>query len=320
MRSILYDCIDTWIQKKVFKSVHGGKPVNSFSSWRESQRIVNARGQLYVNDLCYGEEYPNSFFDILYPDENTTLPRPTLIYFHGGGFLFGDKNDGDPMAVGQSGITAMLSEICSRGFNVVSANYAFAVEYRCPVQIRQVDQLMQHLQNHPEYGLDMENVVLMGGSAGANLTAIYGLLVADEAYAKEMGISPCMCTGQLKALVVDEMVLNYTHYSRGLAMLGAAWTGERKPGKCAKLVNVVEHFQGKYLPAFFTASNVEPPFAKCALEMVEKLQDSNLPCKLYYRSQEESEALPHGFMTGFGANEYVKECFEQMLDFLKQWV
>lgn len=320
MRSVINDFLDTKIQKKVFKTVHGGKQVNSFEPWHESKRTVCSNGQLYVNDLCYGMEYPNSFFDIRYPNEDTAEKRPTVIYFHGGGFLFGDKSDGDPLAVGENGVSAMLSEISSRGYNVVSANYAFATKYRCPVQIRQVDQLMAHLLAHSEYGLDMDRVVLMGGSAGANLTAIYGLLVADEAYAKRMGITPCLTAQQLKALAIDEMVLNYKHYSKGLTILGTAWSGERKPGHMTKLVNVAEQFSGKFLPSFLTASNIEPPFEKCASEMAEKLKENNIPYELYYKAQEESEPLAHGFMATFGTNRYAKECFEQMMKFVEKWV
>lgn len=322
MRSIINDFLDTQIQKKVFKSVHGGKPVNSFEPWNESKRTVCKNGQLYVNDLCYGTEYPNSFFDIRYPCEDTTAKRPTLVYFHGGGFLFGDKSDGDPLAVGENGVSAMLSEICSRGYNVVSANYAFATKYRCPVQIRQVNQLMAHLLEHDEYGLDMDRVVLMGGSAGADLTAIYGMMVADSDYAGKIGIKPYLTAAQLKVLVVDEMILNAAHMSKGLKVLMSAWVGERNmcKGSKSQLINIAAHFNGKFPPAFFTASNIEPPFEMDASEMCKKLKQSELPYAKYYRTKEESEPLAHGFMANFGTNRYANECFEQVMNFVEKWV
>ena len=40
-----------------------------------------------INDIAYGTEFPNSFLDITYPDDNTETDRPTLFYFHGGVFL-----------------------------------------------------------------------------------------------------------------------------------------------------------------------------------------------------------------------------------------
>lgn len=322
MRSILNDFLDTQIQKRVFKTVHGGKLVNSFAPWHESQRQIDSKGQLYVNDLCYGSAYPNSFFDIRYPHADTDARRPTLIYFHGGGFLFGDKSDGDPLAVCENGVSAMLSNICSRGYNVVSANYAFATEYRFLVQLHQVNQLMAHLIEHKEYGLDMDRIVLMGGSAGADLVAIYGMMVADEGYAHKIGIKPCLTGAQLKALVVDEMILNAGHMSRGLKMLLSAWVGERnmRTGTNSQLIHIASHFNGKFPPAFFTASNIEPPFEMDASEMCRKLEQAGIPCGKYYKTQEESEPLAHGFMATFGTNRYAKECFEQAMDFVERWV
>lgn len=319
MRSFTRDAIATSVQKKVFQSVHGGKPVNSFEPWNEPKRQITPEGQLFVNDLCYGTMFPQSYFDIRYPNENTQERRPTLIYFHGGGFLFGDKSGGDPLAVGKNGVSAMLAEICTHGYNIVSANYAFATKYRFPVQISQVNQLLMHLQEHSEYGLDMDRVVIMGSSAGADLTAIYGLAVADHDYAMALGITPCIRMDQVKALVIDEFILNGAHMDKGLQILSSGWIGERDlvNSKKAKLANIMNHIDVKFPPAFLIASNVEPAFALDAQELFRVLQDRNLTAQLYYRTQEESEPLAHGFLANLGSCQYSAECFEAMMRFLQ---
>ena len=51
-----------------------------------------------ISEIEYAKDYPNSFLDIIYPDENREADRPTLFYFHGGGFFAGSKNMGDPLA------------------------------------------------------------------------------------------------------------------------------------------------------------------------------------------------------------------------------
>ena len=226
------------------------------------------------------------------------------------------------MAVGKDGTAAMLSEMCRRGFNVVSANYAFATEYRFPAQIEQVDELFAHLLARPEYGLDMDRVVLMGSSAGANLTAIYGLAVADKSYAEKLGIFPCIKPEQLKVLVIDEMILNGDHLSKGLKILASSWLGERtaKYGPKAKMINIAQHIEKNYFPAFLVASNVEPPFEMDAREMYEKLTGSGVPTELYYRSKAEGEELAHGFMANLGSNTCSRECFKQMMSFVSRWI
>ena len=81
------------IQRMLYKD---GRPINSFEPFAPAMRRVKENGQLYVTEIQYGTEYPNSFLDISYPDEDTSAPRPTVIYFHGGGFFGGDKSMGDP--------------------------------------------------------------------------------------------------------------------------------------------------------------------------------------------------------------------------------
>ncbi len=318
MRSIIRDAIAASVQKKVFQSVHGGKPINSFEPWNEPRRQMTPEGQLFVNDLCYGTTYPQSYFDIRYSGGSADTVCPTLIYFHGGGFLFGDKSGGDPLAVGKNGVSAMLAEICAQGYHVVSANYAFATKYRFPVQLHQVNQLLMHLQEHPEYGLDMSRIVIMGSSAGADLTAIYGLAVANPDYAKALGIDPCIGMEQLKALVIDEFILNGAHMDKGLRILSSGWIGERDlvNGSKAKLANVIGHLRDQYPPAFLIASNVEPAFAQDAQELSQALQKKNLPSQLYYRTQEESEALAHGFLANLGDCPYSRECFAAVMEFI----
>ena len=79
MRSIVADRIASKVQKKVFETVHGGKPINSYEPWEKSGSQLTADGQLLVNDLCYGDRYPQSFFDIRNPASDSGLfPRRRL--------------------------------------------------------------------------------------------------------------------------------------------------------------------------------------------------------------------------------------------------
>ena len=85
------------IQKMLYRN---GKPINSYQPFAPAMRRVKENGQLYVTEIQYGTDYPNSYLDITYPNEDTTVCRPTVIYFHGGGFFGGDKSMGDPVAIG----------------------------------------------------------------------------------------------------------------------------------------------------------------------------------------------------------------------------
>lgn len=86
------------IQKALYPK---GKEINPVGPQNVPDRKVRENGILYVNDIKYGNTYPNSYLDISYPTEDTSVDRPTIVYFHGGGYFGGDKVLGDPLAVNE---------------------------------------------------------------------------------------------------------------------------------------------------------------------------------------------------------------------------
>lgn len=93
--------------------------------------------------------------------------RPTLFYFHGGGFFGGSKNDGDPLA--ESDATALLDDICAEGFNIVNVDYALVPDYHFPTPLIQANFAFEFMMNHSEeYHINMNNVVIMGSSFTGN--------------------------------------------------------------------------------------------------------------------------------------------------------
>ena len=63
--------------------------INSYDPLGEPMEGEKDNGQYIITEIKYSENYPTSFLDITYPDENRETARPTLIYFHGGGFFGG---------------------------------------------------------------------------------------------------------------------------------------------------------------------------------------------------------------------------------------
>ena len=94
------------------KVTYGDKQFNSFEPYYEPINGLKENGQYLISEIKYDTEYPNSYLDITYPDGNLTADRPTLFYFHGGGFFAGSKNMGDPLAASES--TALLDDICAQ--------------------------------------------------------------------------------------------------------------------------------------------------------------------------------------------------------------
>ena len=312
------------VQAAVMAKLGRNRPVNSFVPARLAGSNVGVDGVLYLNDRQYSSEYPNSFLDIWHPDADLTTPRPVLVYFHGGGFLFGDKIAGDPLAAGPGdGIRALIDGFMEDGFCVVCPEYAFAPEHRFPTQVRQVDQVLAYLQAHAaEFALDMDRVVLMGGSAGASLSEIAGLVISDPAYGELVGIRSSIRADQVRGLIIDEAALT----SRGVSddnmrTLFEVWLGEEdlEDGAAARLIDVPTHIAGAYPPAFINTSNLEPWFVRSANDLRDALERQGLPHEYFYRDQS-VDSLEHGYVNRHATNVVAAECYRRMREFASRVV
>lgn len=314
-----YDKKALSIQKLVFQKRMNGRKVNSFRSYAVTSTKVLESGVTLVNDLQYGKTYPNSFFDIWYADKVKYPNAPTFVYIHGGGCLFGDKAEGDPLAV-VNGEGCYYRNLPDRGFNVVTINYCLSPKYRAPTQIRQLNDFFDYLiKNGERLNLDTNNIILGGGSAGANLSALYALAVCEESYANKLGFKASINKESIKAVVIDEMCLDPSIIKKNesLMLLHSTWIGSSKlDGRKAHLMNVTEQLCDTYLPAFIVASNFEDEFRQCALPMHEKLNKIGIKNEFYYVSQEIAGELKHGFVNNFNTNQYSKECYERILSFI----
>ena len=116
-------------------------------------------------DLAYGTDSPAQKLDLYLPLQGET-PYPIVVAIHGGGFISGDKSDGQ--------ITPVL-EALKRGYAVVGVNYRLSQEAHFPAAINDVKAAIRWLRAHArEYQLDGSRVALWGDSAGGNLAALAG--------------------------------------------------------------------------------------------------------------------------------------------------
>ena len=311
------------IQKMVFEKTCPGIPVNSVEPRKTPGEHMLNDGVIYVNDVCYGGKYPNSHLDIYYPDGDKTVKRPTVIYLHGGGFIFGDKVMGDPLAAETGRDSDFCAEVAKQGYNVISPNYALAPEYHFPVQLEQVDQLLSYLtKNHEYYGLDIEHVFLGGGSAGACLSEIYGAMLVNPEYADKIGFRPSVRKEQIAGLLIDEAALSVRHYEENMNAMFGCWLGADRPSEkeeIAYLIDPTNWIKDTYFPSYIISRNMEIWFRDSAEDLAEVLEKNGTEYEYFFRGQECDE-LEHGFMKRYESNEYAKECFVHMLDFMARQI
>lgn len=129
---------------------------------QERQRLAEKNRQKPSRaNIEYGPHESN-VFDLWLPEgASADKPLPVFVYFHGGGFVGGDKSKFDP------------SPYLKLGYAVVSSNYRFVNgnDVLTPIPMQDCARAIQFLRhNAKEFGIDPNKIAVSGGSAGAVIT------------------------------------------------------------------------------------------------------------------------------------------------------
>ena len=99
-------------------------------------------------------------------------PLPAMVYFHGGGWVFGDLDSHDPLC----------RELCNLARCViVSVDYRRAPEHRFPAAVDDSVAAVRYIAEHAaDFGIDASRLAVGGDSAGGNLTTVVALTLRDQ--------------------------------------------------------------------------------------------------------------------------------------------
>jgi acetyl esterase/lipase len=102
-----------------------------------------------------------------------SVARPTLIYFHGGGWLEGSKE----------GVLLYMLPYLARGMNAVNVEYRMAPESLAPAAIEDARCALHWVYDHArDYGFDTSRLVVSGHSAGGHLALMTGMLTPGDGF------------------------------------------------------------------------------------------------------------------------------------------
>ena len=124
----------------------------------------------YAADTVKADARKSYGFDIYTPHADNAQNRPLMIWMHGGGFVFGAKDDNN---------TKLWCEtFARRGYVCVSIDYRMGSKTslfnfgkliaNCYPAVLDARQAVRYFrEHHKEYGIDPEHIILAGNSAGA---------------------------------------------------------------------------------------------------------------------------------------------------------
>ncbi len=126
------------------------------------------RGKLHVEKgISYGQTGDANCVLDVYRPKDVEGPLPVVFFVHGGGFRILSKDTHWMMA----------HEMANQGYMVVTINYRLSPAVRFPEPAQDVCEAFSWLLEHAErLGADLGRLVLMGESAGANLSTMLALV------------------------------------------------------------------------------------------------------------------------------------------------
>ena len=290
---------------------------NSYEPLGQPMEGLKDNGQYVITEIRYSENYPNSYLDITYPNKDKDPSNPTLIYFHGGGYFGGSKNVGDPLA--GSDATALLDDICSEGFNLVNIDYVLVPEYHFPDPLIQANEAFRFLiENSEKYSLDMDNVVIMGSSAGAIITSQLGSIITNPDYAAALGISPALKPREVKAVVIDDAPLVYDEFTLETKLLiGNYVKGSIFLSKDdLKRYNNILWVDSSYPSAVLLGSEYYTDMR----HLDKALSDAGVDHELVDPLMERNMVMQHCFVGLERVDDVAKDAFDRMIRFIKSKV
>ncbi len=142
--------------------------MTGFSQHRSTPSLLEIGDRYWMQpDVVYGSANNTPLkLDIWYPRDNDR-PTPTVVYIHGGGWIFGSKE----------GAVYQLLPYLERGWRVVNVEYRMAGNSLAPGSVEDTRCALRWIhRNAAQWKFDTSKIVLTGHSAGGHLSLITGML------------------------------------------------------------------------------------------------------------------------------------------------
>ncbi|TGE18738.1 alpha/beta hydrolase [Staphylococcus petrasii] len=279
---------------------------------REKIKVDNPNVKLFQN-ITYNTHIPGSQLDIMTPTEvDKDSKLPVIFWMHGGGYVAGDKQYKNPL----------LSQIVEQGYVVVNVNYALAPNFKYPTPLIQMNEAVQFIKNNKEhFPIDLDQVVIGGDSAGAQLTSQFVAMQTNPQLRQEMNFKQQFTPNQLKGAIFfggfyDMKTVRATEFPR-IQMFMRSYTGKshwETDFKNISQMSTINQVTKDY-PATYLSVGDADPFYSQNIEFYHKLKEESVPVStLFYDG---SHHLHHQYQFHLDKLES-KENMKRVLEFLSR--
>ena len=247
-----------------------------------------------TTDVRYRRDDPRALLDVHRP-ASAVGPLPTVVWTHGGGWVSGSKEQ----------VASYAKIVAGHGFTVVAIDYSVAPGATYPTPLLELNDALAHVTAHAdELGVDPEQIVLAGDSAGSHISAQVATAVTSPAYARELGLDPAIGPDQLAAVVLHcgayDMALVDTSTGGASAWFleSVLWsysgTKDFADDPRFAAASVTNHVTADFPPAFLTGGNADPltPQGKA---FAERLRELGVEVEALFQPDGEEPGLGHEY-------------------------
>jgi len=185
----------------------------------------------------------------LYLPPNNGKPTAVVINIHGGGWNHGVKET-------QTGYSSFFKE----GMAVANMEYRLTGQATAPAAVEDTRcALIYLIKNAKALNIDVNKIVIMGGSAGGHLALMGGLLANDKRFD---GNCPCNETIKVAAIINKYGITDVWDWAYGKNVTSKSanrWLGDKQKDEAfAKSVSPVYYVDKKSPPTFIAHGDADP--------------------------------------------------------------
>ena len=269
-------------------------------------KIPLPQGVTEHRNISYGPNESWNLLDVYYP-EDANGPLPTIVSIHGGGYVYGTKE-----IYRRYGM-----DMARRGFAFVNFNYRLAPRWKFPSPLYDTNSVMEWIcKNGAKYHLDPSRIILLGDSAGAQLTSQYAAIATNPGYAAAfpMQVPPIQirCLGLFCGMY--DMKANASGKRSGIHL---DYLGRKLSAEDPRFA-VLDNIQANYPPAFI-ATACHDFLRGCAEPMYNFLTERGIDAQWHCYGTEEDKHIAHVFHVNIILPEAV-QCNDDAAAFFRKYL
>jgi len=245
-------------------------------------------------NVSYGDAGVNTTLDAFTPAD-AAGPLPTVVWIHGGAWISGAKEN----------VAPYLRILASHGYSTIGLNYTIAPEATYPTAVNQLNDALTYITEHAaELNVDLDQIVLAGDSAGAQLASQLTVLITNPEYAALMGIRPALSENQVVGAILNCGVYDLRRMSdlTGISAWGfkiALWgyTGTKNWSQTSAgaTMSTIDFVTDKFPPTYISGGNGDGLTWIQTIPMSNALKSAGVEVDELVWPANHEPALPHEY-------------------------